>query len=228
MGADAHPTLLEVLDPYDRLLLLDRAVARRLEPGTILSLAGEPAGRVHIVQAGVVKLTARDGDGRETTLGLALGGDVLGDLAAVDGLPQPLDYIAATTCELLGIDARALSDILARNPAAALAVTRSLASRLRWLCETALERTSVNVPARLAGRLLDLARLIGHTDGGAIEFRVPLGQADLGSLAGMCRESACKTLRQFKERGYIDYRRRHLRILRPDALEGIRSGIPPR
>ena len=224
--AETHPTLLDALGPAERAHLLERSVPRHLAPGTILSLAGGDARRVHIVENGVVKLTARDGEGRETILALAVRGDVLGDIAAIDNRPQPVDSIAATPCDLLGIDSEALGDVLARNPAAAFAMARSLAARLRWVCGTALERTSVSVPARLAGRLLELADLVGRSDDDAVEIEVPLGQADLGRLAGMCRESACKALRQFREHGLIDYRQRRLRILRPDALEAIRTGIP--
>jgi CRP/FNR family cyclic AMP-dependent transcriptional regulator len=224
---ESRLTLLDALDPAERAQLLARSVPRHLAPGTILSLAGGDGRRVHIVENGVVKLTARDAEGRETILALAVRGDVLGDLAAIDNRPQPVDSIAATPCDLLGIDSKALGDVLASNPAAAFAMTRSLASRLRWVCGTALERTSVSVPARLAGRLLELADLVGRADDGAVEIEVPLGQADLGRLAGMCRESACKALRQFRANGLIDYRRRRLRILDPDALEAIRTGIPP-
>jgi hypothetical protein len=38
----------------------------------------------------------------------------------------------------------------------------------------------------------------------------------------MCRESTCKTLRRFQREGLVDYRRRRLRIMRPDALEEIK------
>lgn len=227
MGVESRLTFLDALEPTERARLMERAVPRHLAPGTILSLAGHPGRRVHIIETGVVKLTARDSDGRETILALAVRGDVLGDLAAIDNLPHPVDSIAATPCDLLGIDAELLSDILSRNPDAAFAMTRSLASRLRWVCGTALERTSVTVPARLAGRLLELADLIGRIDNGAVEIEVPLRQADLGRLAGMCRESACKALRQFREGGLVDYRAGCLRILRPDALEEVRTGIRP-
>ena len=87
------------------------------------------------------------------------------------------------------------------------------------MSDTAVERTSSEVPARLAGRLLDLADLLGTVRQGAVEMELPLAQGDLGRLAGMCRESACKTLRRFKSQGLLDYRGRRLRILRPDALE---------
>jgi CRP-like cAMP-binding protein len=93
---------------------------------------------------------------------------------------------------------------------------------MRWLYATTLERTSSEVPARLAGRLLDLGDLLGRIHQGALEIDLPVAQGDLGRLAGISRESTCKALRSFKSQGLLDYRGRRLRILRPDALERIR------
>ena len=206
----------------DRAVILGRGVERRLEPGGRLFLAGERTRRAYLLLLGMMKLTARDADGNETILALALPGDLIGDVAALDELPQPLDAVAVGRCEVLGVDAPALLHALGHNPLAAVELARSLAQRVRWMCDTALERTSSEVPARLAGRLLDLADLLGRPYEGAIEMDLPLPQGDLGKLAGMCRESACKTLRRFKRAGIVDYRGRKLRILRPDVLERIR------
>jgi CRP/FNR family transcriptional regulator, cyclic AMP receptor protein len=215
--------LLSALDPRDRALLLDRAVPRRLKADEILFLSGDRARRVYLVLRGVLKLTARDAEGGETILGLAVPGDFVGDLAAIDDHPQPVDSVAATACELLGLDGDLFIDVVGRNPAATLTLSRILAARMRWMCDAALERASGEVPARLAGRLLDLAELLGRVRGGTVELELPLAQADLGRLAGMCRESACKTLRRFKAQGFLDYRGRRLRILEPEALRRVRT-----
>jgi CRP-like cAMP-binding protein len=214
----------DCLPESERERLLDRGVARRLTSGDILYLAGDRDRRVHIVVAGVIKMTARDAQGTETILCLAIPGDIVGDLAAVDTLPQPLDAVAATAATVVGLDADLFIEIVAGSRVASLELARSLAARTRWICDTALERTTGEVPARLAGRLLDLADLMGAVRHGAIEIDLPLAQRDLGRLAGMCRESACKTLRRFKSQGMLDYEGRRLRILRPDALERIRCG----
>jgi CRP/FNR family transcriptional regulator, cyclic AMP receptor protein len=221
-GLEIASPVLDRLSHQDRALLLDRAVRRHLAPNERLYLAGDRARRAHIIASGLIKLVARDGEGRETILCLALVGEVTGDTAAIDGLPQPFDAVAATHTDVLGFDADLFIEVLKRNPAAALQLSLSMAERLRWIYEAALERTSSEVPARLAGRLLDLADILGHVDGGAVELELPLGQGDLARLAGMCRESACKTLRRFKAQGLVDYRGRRLRILRPDALERIK------
>ncbi len=217
----ASPLLDRLTEP-DRRLLLDRAVPRHLAPGERLYLAGDRARRVHLITAGLIKLVARDAEGRETILCLALTGEVTGDTAAVDGLPQPLDAVAATNSDVLGFDADLFVEVLARNAGAVMQLSLTMAERTRWICETALERTTSEVPARLAGRLLDLADILGKVSDGAVELELPLGQGDLGRLSGMCRESACKTLRRFQADGLVAYRGRRLRILRPDALQRIK------
>jgi CRP-like cAMP-binding protein len=217
--------LLEGLTAADRSKLLDRAVPRDLEQGEVLHLAGDRPDRVHLVNDGLVKLSVRDGNGEETILGLAPVGTVVGDLAAIDRRPQPLDAVAALPSRVLGFDAGLFVSIVMADAAAALELARMQAARTRWLAETALERTSGEVPARLAGRLLDLGRMLGTTDGRVIEVEIPMGQRDLGKLAGICRESTCKTLRRLKAEGVVDYRGRKLRILRPDSLQLMRCGM---
>ena len=213
------------LDPSARNKLLDRSVERQLGQGDILHLAGDRSERVHVVAEGVVKLSLRDSEGEETILGLAPPGTLVGDIGAVDGRPQPLDAVAATQVRALGIDAGLFVEIVLAHPAAARELSRLQAARTRWIIEIALERTSGEVTARLAGRLLDLARMLGNEDGGQIDVDLPLSQRDLGKLAGMCRESTCKTLRRLQAQGVVDYEGRKLRILRPDTLRMMRCGM---
>jgi CRP/FNR family cyclic AMP-dependent transcriptional regulator len=221
--------VLESLAPSDRALLLERAVPRTLRRGQSLYLAGEPARRAHIVAAGVIKLSFRNVQGRSTILGLALPGEIVGDVGALDGRPQPLDAVAATRSEVVGIAADMLMEMVGSSPAAALELARSFARSLRYIYGSAAERTTGTCPARLAGRLLDLAHALGHARTWGIELDLPLAQEDLGQLAGMSRESTCKTLRTFKRAGLLDYRGRRVHILHPRALESIRdSGVTPR
>lgn len=214
--------VLDRITPADRERLLSRAVERSLQRGDTLAFAGGRPERVHVLAAGVLKLVGRDADGNETILGLSLAGDVAGAVAAIDGKPQPYDYVAATPATALGLDAASFVEVLERNPRAALALTELLTARVRWLCDATLERTSADVPSRLAGRLLDLAEMLGRQRGSAIDVELPFPQRDLGGLAGMCRESACKTLSRWKSQGTVDYQGRRLRILRPDVLYRIR------
>jgi CRP/FNR family cyclic AMP-dependent transcriptional regulator len=202
----------------DRMKLTERAVARRLERGAILYLTGDPRGRTYLLTSGAIKLVARDDRGHEAVLGMALPGDLLGAEAAVDGLSQPTDAIAAMPSTVIGLDTSALTAAMERDGRAALAVARAISRRLRWTYSSALERTGLDAANRLAARLLELAEAIGERGEGAREVELPIAQTDLAGLAGMCRESACKALGVLKRMGAVDYRGRRLRILRPDLL----------
>ena len=213
--------VIDLLPERERIRLLDRAVPRELAKQQPLFLAGESAERIYVVTAGVMKLCARDSSGAETILGLAVEGQLAGDLGALEG-SHPYDGVAATDCSVLAIDAELFVEIVTGHQTASLELSRTLAEKWRRMSDVALERTTGEVPVRLAGRLLDLAELCGRMNSGTIEMQLPLAQEDLGRLAGMCRESACKTLRRFKKAGVVDYRGRDIRILRPDVLEKIR------
>jgi CRP/FNR family transcriptional regulator, cyclic AMP receptor protein len=214
--------VLAALSEDVRDSLLDRGIRKALAPGEVLHLTGDHRPRVHLVTRGIVKLSVRDGEGRETIVGLAIPGDLVGELAMVDHLCQPTDAIAATRTQVVALDAESLSEALEDGPGAAWALARGMTKQMRWLYAIALERTSSEVPARLAGRLLDLGDLLGRIQEGALEIDLPVAQGDLGRLAGISRESTCKAMRSFKSHGLLDYKGRRLRILKPDVLERIR------
>lgn len=217
-----HSPFVAALPPRERERLLDRAVPRVLERGDALYLTGDEERRVHLVEEGILKLACCDSEGRETTLALALPGDLVGETAACDGDLQPLDVIALTPTKVIGLDGDLFVDVATRNAGAALELARTLAARTRWIAATASERTTNDVPSRLAGRLLDLAEIVGRMRSGTIEVDLPLTRTDVGQLAGMCRESASKTLSSWKRQGVLEHNGQTLRIFRPDALERIR------
>ena len=220
----ATSPVLGELSENERERLLGRAVARSLVRDEILHITGDPHDRVHLVTRGVLKLSISNTAGDETILGLAVPGSFVGDIAAIDGGTQPLDAVAVSPAEVVGMDAELFVTIVYRNPRAARALACAAAARSRWMIETVLERTSGEVGERLAGRLLDLAHMLGRDNGRWIELELPVGQRDLGKLAGVCRESTCKTLRRMKAEGVLDYEGRKLRILRPDTLRMMRCG----
>jgi len=217
-----HSPFVASLPPREQQRLLDRAVPRQLERGDALYLTGDEERRVHVVESGILKLACCDAEGRETTLALALPGDLVGETSACDGDLQPLDVIALTPTKVIGIDAELFIDVATRNADAALELARTFAARMRWVTATASERTTNDVPSRLAARLLDLAEMIGRMRSGTIEVDLPLTRTDVGQMAGMCRESASKTLTSWKRQGVLEHNGKTLRIFRPDALERIR------
>ena len=219
---DHRSAVLDPLAAPDRERLWGRGVRRTLAAGETLCFAGDTSSRVHLVTAGLLKMVGRDLDGNQTILGLCLPGDLAGAIGGLGAAPEPCDYVAVTKTAVVGFDAELFGEVLTRNSRACLALARALAERVVWLCEATQERTSSHVPARLAARLLDLAETMGRPGDGYVELQLPFSQRDLGGLAGMCRESTCKTLRRWKSEGTLDYKGRTLRIKRPEVLRAIR------
>ena len=212
--------VLSALSDRDHRRLVDRAVPRTIAQRQPLFFAGEKCEHVYVVLDGIVKLCSRDTSGAETILALVAAPDLAGDIGALEGT-HPTDGIGASRCHVLALDAELFLEVVTSNGAASRELTRSLAARWRRMSEVALERTTGEVPVRLAGRLLELAEVCGHMKSGTIEMQLPLAQEDLGRLAGMCRESTCKALRKFKRAGVVDYKGRRLSILRPDVLRKL-------
>lgn len=73
----------------------------------------------------------------------------------------------------------------------------------------------------MAHVLLDLAASHGVRDDQGILVPLRLNQGDLGSLAGVSRETANIILQDFRQRGLVEADRRSLRLRNPDALEGL-------
>jgi CRP/FNR family transcriptional regulator, cyclic AMP receptor protein len=216
------PTLLDSIPDPHRSRLLNYSFWRTLDKDERLFNGGDRTNRAFLLMSGIMKLGARAVDGKDAILYLAFPGELVGDVGVLDGLPQPHEAIASTECQVLGMNGDVLNDVLESVPQAGAEVARCFARRLRWISDSSLERQSGEVPARLAGRILDLADVLGVVNGSAVEMELPLHQRDLGRLAGMCRESACKAMSAMRKQGVIDYKGQNLRILRPDVLERIR------
>jgi CRP-like cAMP-binding protein len=73
----------------------------------------------------------------------------------------------------------------------------------------------LDVPARLARTLLDLAQA-APTEEGTASFRIT--QLELAARIGVTRESVNKWLGAFADQGLIQHERGRVTILRPQAL----------
>lgn len=216
-----HPETSPRFPAIERLFAA-HAVERTLPKGTILYLAGEPSGRVHFLERGLIVHMSRDVSGGETVLGLVGSREIVDATSAVEGTDHRSDAYATTTCHARSIDADRFRAALSTHASLALEMAHLLSARLRWLSDAAHERAAQGVSGRVAGRLLELGLMLGRHRDGSIDMDLPIDQAMLARLAATSRESTCKTLRRFKADGLVDYRGRQLRILRPDALARLR------
>lgn len=180
----AASPLFAAFEPEELESLAASLVERRCADRQPIFARGDDGSSLMIVVHGRVRIGVTSADGREILLAVLHRGQVLGELALLDGKPRSADATALGECILLSLDRRDLLPLLRRSPALALRLFEILCARLRAADEQ-LESAvlmPVPVPARLARLLLERA----GADGGRIELG--LSQGDLGRLIGASRQ----------------------------------------
>src|SRR5262249_51228042 len=146
-------------------------------------------------------------------------GDIIGELAAVDGLPR-----AATVTAIDGITALRLlrpmfTEILRTNSTICHAVLRVVVSRLRVASQLRAEFTGTPAAQRLVRLPARLADEYGRAQPDGIAIALPFSQKELASAIAASREAVVRGLRALRAKGIIDTTtRQQIVILRPDEL----------
>src|SRR5579863_1725465 len=81
-------SLLSSLPPRERADVLALGTVRRFTRHEHLTRIGEPGREVFVIISGCVKIFADSVEGRPILLAVRLAGDIIGELAALDGRPR--------------------------------------------------------------------------------------------------------------------------------------------
>ena len=193
---------------------------QRLRVGTTLFTEGDASSRVVLLLSGRVKISVFSGEGTETVLAFRGAGDVLGELAAIDGEEHLATVTVIEDGEALVIPAERFLAALAEQPGLALVLLRSIVGRLRDADRKRAEFTALDVVGRVAHRLVELAERYGEASGDVVLIGLPISQRELAGWVGASREAVNKALQQLERRGLISAERRHLTVLDLDGLRG--------
>ena len=124
-------------------------------------------------------------------------GGLFGELGLFDGEARSADARALTDAQVLAVPYDAVRAEFEARPQLLWLIVRLLAQRLRATDEALADAVFLDVPARTAKRLLELA---GERD----EFTLPMTQEDLAGLVGASRERVNKAIAMFTRLGWIE------------------------
>ena len=190
----------------------------RLRPGAVLFDEGDASNRVILLLSGRAKVSAFSEDGHETVLGYRGAGDVLGELAAIDGGEHLATVTAIEAGEALALPADRFLGALETQPGLALALLRSMVGRLRDADRKRAEFTALDVVGRVAHRLVELAERYGKPADEGILIDLPISQRELAGWVGSSREAVNKAFQQLQHQGLVSAEHRHLTVLDVDGL----------
>jgi CRP-like cAMP-binding protein len=214
-------SLLTSVGEASRDRLLDCGTMREYPTGRRLFTQGDTSTFVVVLLDGVVKVTGVSSAGREALIAVRVGGDLLGELAAIDSEPRSCTAAACGLvlgCVIMQADFLAVLD---RDRSLAEAVHRSVVAKLRAGNERQMEFAVFDAPTRFARMLRELAGTYGERSGNRVTIRWSVTQGELASLASVAEPTAQKALRQLREAGVLSTRYRSLTIEDFRALNQI-------
>jgi CRP-like cAMP-binding protein len=204
--------LLGALPPDSLEALRRHATTRTVARNEVLFRQGDPATELFGIINGRIAILTRSPDGRESLVAVLEEGALFGELGLFDDGPRSADARALEEGTVVGLGYEAVRAAIDQHPAMLWVIVRMLSRRLRNTDEALADTVFLDVPARTAKRLLELA-------GDADEFRLPMTQEDLAGLVGASRERVNKALSLFTKLGWIEVEgRNRYRILDRPAL----------
>jgi len=198
------------------------ATRRTFQEGTIIFSQGDPGDALYGVVSGRVRISASGQDGREMFLNIMEPGDTFGEIALLDGAPRTATASATANSELFLIQRTPFLALLQREPKVTFHLLQLLCERIRWTSGLAEDSALLSSPARLARRLLSLARLDGRTTPQGMQLR--LSQEEIARFLGLSRQMVNHYLQQWKGEGWIGIGRGRITLFDEARLQAMASG----
>lgn len=208
------------LPPSLARALLDAAHPMRLARSEMLYLQGEPTVNVRDgiwgVASGSMRLSVMHENGNEAILTMVEPGNWFGETALLEDLPRAATATAQEDTELLAVGAERF-EALMRDPDFAYAIARLEAQRLRAALGLLADMALHGTRARLARRLLMLAR--GDlTNASSARSTIVASQDHIAMMLGVGRTTLNTELRALARSGAIALRYGQIEVLDPELL----------
>jgi CRP/FNR family transcriptional regulator, cyclic AMP receptor protein len=203
---------LEDFPPGDSEALRALGAARHYRAGVVLFHHGDEPGSVLVLLEGRVKYVLPGPHGKQVILGFAGPGELVGEVAAIDGGPRSASVEAVDAVRALVVPRAVFQRFLETHPTATLRLLRSLAGRLRRADAQRLEFATYDVVGRVARRLVELCDQHGESVEGGLLITLPLSQDELAAWSGASREAVAKALQLLRRLGWVETHRRRILV----------------
>jgi CRP/FNR family transcriptional regulator/CRP/FNR family cyclic AMP-dependent transcriptional regulator len=199
-------------------MLAQQARRRVFRRGETVFRHGDVGNALYFLERGRVKVVVTSEQGEEVLLAVLGPGEVFGELSVFDGQPRSATIAALEDTATLMLERGAFQEFVRREPDVALHLLAVLSQRLRT-GDTMIEDCAfLDVPGRLAKKLLDLAEQHGQRTPDGVEIQLRLTQRELAGMVAASRESVNKHLAYFRQKGLVKLQHGYLVVRKPDDL----------
>lgn len=178
---------------------------RHYRAGEMIFRQDDPGNTLFGVISGRVRITVASADGQELHLNLIEPGEIIGEIAFIDGGVRTATGTAALATTCFGIQRAPFFALLERRPRLARHLLMLLCDRVRWTSRLVADSAFLSVRDRLATRLRDLQRNGAAQADGAV--RIDISQQELASYLGVSRQVVNGYLQRWQADGLIELAR---------------------
>ncbi len=166
---------------------------------------------VFFVVSGVVRVVIHSLSGKEISYRDLGGGEMFGELAAIDGEQRSASVVAVTETLLVAMPETAFRAAITNHPTVADAVLHRLTRLVRLYSQRLYEMRTLDVQSRIRAELLRLSEDTLGEDNTATISPLPTS-ADIAARVNTRREAVSRELASLTRRGLIKRHRRSLMI----------------
>jgi CRP-like cAMP-binding protein len=179
---------------------------RRFRKNETIFHQGDPGDSLFIIESGAVKIVLPSPEGEEGAIIATLGrGDFFGELALLDGAPHSATAVALESAEMLVMRREPFEQLIDTDRDLRMALFAGLTAELRRLTGHVEELHFLDLPGRLAARLVRLADAEKPQASGEVVLDWPYTQSELASMIGGTRQTVNRLLSDMVTEGLIRF-----------------------
>lgn len=171
--------------------------------GQMLFARGDPGDRLVLVAEGRIRLAVTTEDGRELSVRHAVAGDLLGEIAALDGGVRSADAVAITPVLAHTLARASFQRLSERHPAIAAGAIALLCRRLRETTDQLEGIALFSIEVRLARFLLVALGGRQAQPGRRVPLDMAMSQGELAQLLGASRPKVNAALGALEQAGAV-------------------------
>jgi CRP-like cAMP-binding protein len=175
----------------------------RFAKGQLLFARHDDGSQLYLIAQGRVRLAIASAAGRELSFQIATAGDVIGEIAVLDGKPRSADATALTPVVAYALERSALRELWTRHPAVASAIIAFLCWRLRDASERLEYIALYPLEVRLARFLLIALGTQAAPPGARVPLDLGFSQGELAMLLGASRPKINAALGELERAGAL-------------------------